>query len=131
MSKITNIEHWPKGLKTFTYMSKSCDISTKDLETEIKKKKVYQDLITRGKRCISNYMRGIDSHAKIQKNADVIVEILDLRWLYRHEKKDFFDFLTIMFWMPNGFLMTKFSALFLEEFWPPAKKLMITWIFLP
>ena len=128
MRKIKTIANWPKGLKTFTHMSKSCDISKQDLETFIRDKKVYRDLLTR---CIDSYARGIDSHAKIQKNADVIVEILDLRWLYRHEKKDFFDFLTIMFWMPNGFLMTKFSALFLEEFWPPAKKLMITWIFLP
>ena len=115
MCKIETIDYWPKGLKTFTHMCKSCDISTQDLETLIKDKKVYRDLSTR----FIDYMRGIDSsHAKIQ-NAKVIVEILDLRWLYRQEK-DCFDFSINMFWMPNGFIMTKFSALLLEEFWPPA-----------
>ena len=127
MRGIKTIAYWPKGLKTFTHMSKSCDISKQDLETFIRDKKVYRDLLTR---CIDSYARGIDSHAKIQKNADVIVEILDLRWLYRLET-DLNDFSKIMGWMPTGFKKTKFSALLLEEFWPPAKKQIIRWILLP
>ena len=120
MSGIKTIAYWPKGLKTFTHMSKSCDISKQELQTLISKKKGIPDPLT----------GGVDSHVKIQQNAVVIVKILDLRWLYRLET-DLNDFSKIMSGMPNGFKKTKFSALLLEEFWPPAKKQIIRWIFLP
>jgi len=134
MRKIKTIVNWPTGLKTFTHMRQSCDISTKDLETLISDTKVIPDLYTSLMRWIYSCARGYDSHEKKQKNKKVIVEILDLRWLYRRREKDFLDFpdfSKIMFWMPIGFKNTKFTALLLEEFWPRARIQMIRWIFWP
>ena len=85
---------WPNGLPEIILSSPTIEVSKEQLQEEV-----------------NNMNKDASS-----QSIPVIVERLDLRWLFA-QKKNFIAFSTILTVMPVGFYSSKFISVILNKYW--------------